>query len=630
MRIRVQSLESDKRDTLEALDRKARDYDSLQEEYTALQSKSIEARREVSSLEIQLQQAQSSQTSAKFKEQNLVQEIELLKKNNEWLDSELSTKVAEFQKFKKEKSIQSAALQRELDDALSSVDMTQRNFDNLKQRFDEVSKKAEDALIKVQDLQNKAVSQEESFRNEMHSQQRLAELFEQSTKSARARVAELERLLEEDHVHESAEIGRARAQAETERAEKESAESRVAQLEVQVERLEADLSAYASGAFITPGSPHGSINGNSTPNRRPGSAMGTPGGMNFASPAAARLQKSGLSITQLYSDYTNMKASFEAEKRRNAKLEQAIEDLMEDLEHKAPEIQDLREEHERLQKSLIEMSMILESASKEQEIADKETRKITSRVKEYERENGVLRQQLRDLSTQIQVLLVEIEHRDSSAEPLSAAQNQVFEKIIRGELSDENETDTDRLISQRLTVFRSVRELQEQNQKLLKATRELGAKMEKDEEERRAEQEGKELKEIIFLKGTIAGLQDDLKAASTRAQSFVRERDMFRRMLQNKDNILPSGDEGKGDAAASDAGRSTAHDVHENLGELLRDLQTQYDHFKTEATENYNTLNAQARKLAQEKSELEVHVRRVDSQLELASGKSILLSGVKP
>ena len=83
LKARVQSLESDKRETLEALERKNKDYDHLQEEYQFVQSKVIESRTEIGRLESQLQQAQSIQTSTKFREQNLQQEIELLKKNNE-------------------------------------------------------------------------------------------------------------------------------------------------------------------------------------------------------------------------------------------------------------------------------------------------------------------------------------------------------------------------------------------------------------------------------------------------------------------------------------------------------------------------------------------------------------------
>lgn len=604
LRVRVQALESDKRDTIEALDRKSNDYDTLQEEFSAAQAKAIDTRREKGLLEAQLQQAQSAQTSAKFREQSLRQELELVVKNNEWLDNELKTKTTEHQRFRKEKAAQVSALQLELDNTLSKVDMTQRNLEGLKQRYEDISKRAEDRLTQIKDLQSKLVSQEENFKNEMSSQVRLAQLFEQSSKSAKVRVAELEHQLDQEQQRESVEIGRLRAELETDRTEREAAEAKVAELEVQVERLEADLASIRECREGYRNSD--SVNGNMTPVRRPTSAMGTLG--STFSPAAGRLQK--ISVTQLYSDYTQMKSNFEAEKRRNGKLEEAINELMEDLEQKAPEVQDLRDEHERLQKDLVEMSILVEDTAKERDRVGRELRKLISEKATYEQESHLRHQQLQDLSNQVQVLLVEIENRDTETEQLTPAQNRLYEQIIRGELA-EGETDTDRLISKRLVVFRSVKELQEQNESLLTAIRELGGRMEREEEERRREVETNNNQEVVDLKAQIVRMGDEMRSLVTKSQSFIRERDMFRRMLQNR-----------GDAPRDDPFRDGARDINgKSISDVIRELQSQYDAFKTEALQNHNTLNEQARRLVHEKTELEVQVGRLNSQLEMAGGE---------
>jgi len=387
LRSRIQSLESDKRETLEALERKNTDYDRLQEEYQSVQSKVIELRTDTGRLETQLQQAHSSQTSIKFREQNLQQEIELLKKNNEWLESELKTKTAEFQKFRKEKAAQISTLQREYEDALSTAEMAKRSVENIKQRYEEVSKKLEDALQKIKDLQEKSVTQEEAFRAEMSSQKRLAQLYEQNAKQHRDRVAQVEQILEEEREKESIGIGEARAEAETERVEKEAAEAKVAELEVQVERLEADLSAYRNGHILPSSTPMRPTNGASTP-QRPGS----PAGMGIFSPATMRLQKSGISMTQLYSDYTAVKAELEAERRRNEKLQGHFDELIQELEIKAPEMQEQRAEHERTQGEIVEMSLMLEEMGRERDKAKKAVQKFEMRIASYERESASYKQ----------------------------------------------------------------------------------------------------------------------------------------------------------------------------------------------------------------------------------------------
>ena len=170
-----------------------------------------------------------------------------------------------------------------------------------------------------------------------------------------------------------------------------------------------------------------------------------------------------------------------------------------------------------------------------------------------------------------------------------------------------------------LTVFRGVRELQDKNEQLLKAIRELSMKMEQEGQNRRNEQLGKEGTEVAQLRGVVARLRDELTALGAKAQSFVRERDMFRRMLQNKGDLPADSSVNDQDMPTSGAG-ATSSQGPENLAELLRELQAQYDQFKTEALENHTTLNDQTRRLAQEKTELEVKARTVASQLELANG----------
>ena len=624
LRVRVQTLESDKRDTIEALDRKSNDYDKLQEEYATAQQKHIQTRREVSSLETKLQHAESAMSTAKFHSQNLEQKLEMVKKNNEWLDNELKMKVGEHQKFRKEKAAQISRLNSELEAAHSKAEMLQRTVDTLKERYDDVSRKAEDRLAKINDLQGAAATQEEGFKTEINSQRRLAELYQKAMNTAKSRLAEVEKIMEQEIQRHNIDVGHANSLFETERADKEDALKRVAELEVQVERLEAEIAAYASGVIAqpTPGSPSGSQNGLSTPVRRGGSMQrGTPGSPMF-SPAVGRLQGK-FSMTQLLDDYNKLKAKFETERRRSEKLEEAMDGIMQDMEDRAPELQELREEHTRMEKDLVEMSKLLEEASRERDAAKREAKKSAGKIADYERESALLRKQLRDLSIQLQVITVEIERRDAGIQALSAHQNRVYEEVINGNLRLSDENDTDALISQRLVVFRNVKELQEQNTSLLSAIRELGTKMEREEQNRLKDKEVSDNEEIQRLHSVVERLQDEIKSIIVKSQTFVRERDMFRRMLQNKGELTNDGQRVGSPAPASEAGSTVFAEMQQNLAEALRSLQSQYDQFKAEAMENNTTINEQNRRLRVERGELEIQVARVNSQLEMASGMLI-------
>ena len=636
LQARVQTLESDKRDTMEALDRKSNDYDQLQEDYTAAQQKVIEGRREISALESRVQQAESAQSTAKFRTQNLEQEIDLLKKNNEWLDSELKTKISEYQKFRKEKAAQVSTLRSELDEALSTVDISQRSLDTYKDRLEEANRKAEDRLAKIKELEGNAAQQEENFRKEVNAQRRLAELYGKQTQTARARVMDLEKVVEQEHERNSVELGQLQAALDTERAENDKSLHKIQELEREVERLEADVSAFASGAqvapheqpedpFVTPrrrvGSPN--VNGTPTPSR-PGSAMGgTPGGTpgGLFTPGSARMQKrvAGMSITQLYSDYTKMKAAFENEKRRNQKLEDSINELIGDMEEQSPAVQEVRNENERLQKELIASSQLLETTSKERDLKVKEAKKVQGQFGDFQREQHLLKQQLRDLSLQVQVLLVEIEQRDAGAEALTAPQNRLYEQIVRGELDNGDNSDTDQLITQRLVVFRTMQELQQQNSQLLGGIRELGQKMEQAEAQQLENSEVRETEEIKRLATVIETLKDDLRGQITKSESLIRERDMFRRMLQSKGDQNGQQQQRQESQAPSETG-SVVAEMQNDLREALRQLQSHFDDYKTESSANQTTLNEQIRKLSSERTELEIQVAKINSQLEMAAG----------
>ncbi len=85
------------------------------------------------------------------------------------------------------------------------------------------------------------------------------------------------------------------------------------------------------------------------------------------------------------------------------------------------------------------------------------------------------------MGRQGQQLLIQIEIRDDDEGPLSSEERYALQKALDGTLEEQYESDTDRLISQRLVVFKNVVYLQKKNQELLKITRQLGREMENNE-----------------------------------------------------------------------------------------------------------------------------------------------------
>lgn len=615
LKSRISSLEASNRDTLALLESKTSAYDKLAEELSTQHKKTIELRRELATAEQNLQGANSSSASSRFREQSLQQELDLTKKNNEWFETELKTKSAEYLKFRKEKSARISELQRENEEVNATIDSLRRSENSLKSRLDETEQRYEESLSSIHQLKEEAIQAAESFRIELDSSNRLAELQGNSAHTAKQRVQECQLALEKAKDDAAEEISRLRVEMETEHSDKEAAERRVAELELALSQLESDGNAGRRSM-----SPAIGLNGGpSTPSR-----AGTPVGA--FSPRTSRT-KGGLSLTQMYSEYDKMRTLLAAEQKTSQELRSTLDEMVQDLESSKPEIDELRADHERLENAVVEMSNILESAGKERDDSTKEARKWQGQVEGLAREGDILRQQLRDLSAQVKVLVLEVA---IMKEGEGAYDREELEKVARNEI-DESTVDlnpTGKFISRHLTPFKDLHELQEQNVTLRRMLRELGDKMEgaeAREQDNIRQQEHEELKELRIRVQTY---RDEIANLVAQTKSYVKERDTFRSMLTRRRQTV-GGDQsvfsqslpfGAVPPGAEDAG---GHGP--DYAELLRKVQAHFDSFREESATDHTALKQQVNELSRKNSELMSEISRSSSQLGAASQRAELL-----
>ena len=624
---RVSTLEAANRDTVSLLDAKSIAYDKLAVELQEAQQKATSLRHDASSLESKFQEAENASMSAKFREQALQQEIDLLKKHNEWYEVELNAKSQEHAKYRKDKAARIAELQRLNEDANNTIDSLKRTEGSLRARIDELMQKADEALLKVQQLQESATNAEESFKVELDGAHRLAELQKQSADTARARLQEVQVSLENTKEDAAAEVGQLQAELETERSDRQTSEQKLSELELQVEKLEA-TAAPIRDFDSTPSTPRAAVNG-SSPGRNNSSSLLTPNMSKV---------KGSLSFTQLYSEYAQTKSELETERRRNQKLSSTIDDMISNLEKRQPEIEELRIDHDRLQEEVAELSNLLEEASQDRQTLLKDARNWEGQVGGLGRENDILRQQLRDLSAQVKILLIEMRAKEEGFEALGSEEQLQLERAARGEIPAEeldDPTDTGRFISQRLTIFRNVVELQEQNVKLLRVTRELGEKMEGEEARMKQSEQAKEREELANLRERVNRHQDEMKSMITQSQSYIRERDMFRRMLAHRGQIPANADltsmfansvSSNGPPATPSRNTTNPSQVEQtphskelaDYSKLLKEMQSHFDAYRNEAATDQKSLKEQLDRVSREKGALQGDMARLNSHLTLA------------
>lgn len=621
---RIEALEASSRDALALVESKSTEKDRLADELSEQHTKWLALRKEVGQLEERNQSLENAASTQKFKEQSLQQEIDLLKRNNEWHSNELQTRGQEHAKFRKERNARISSLQRELEESNATVEALQRTETTLRQRLEDVQAKADEAFARNATLLDDFAKKEQDFRTQIDSTKRLADLQAQNASTHKARLKDVQEQVDQIKDDAADEIGKLQAEIETERSDKEQAEQRVADLELEVERLEQQ--------------PRPSMPG--TPARNGGLEPSTPG--RFGSPAipgsASKIARN-LSHTQLYGQYIETKEALTAEERRCSKLQEALDELIQEFEDRAPELGEMRQEQDRLAAEVLEYSQHLEESDKHREAAVKESQRWQGEATAAAREGGILRQQLRDLSAQIKILMVEAQSKEQGLGEMSTHERIEVERAARGELQDgslDELSSTGRLISERLVIFRDVSDLQSRNEQLLRLTRELGDKMEGEEAREQARQSASDAAEVEELRQQVSRYKDELEATATQISSYVKERDMFRRMLQHRgtlqpdadmqamfgQSIMPSTPQRNGGGMEPPTPRSK--DV-EDLNKILKEQQSFFDQFRTESTTDRRLLKDQVDTLAREKGTLQAEIARAQSHLTLAGERYEML-----
>ena len=579
-------------------------------------------RKQVTELEQSLETERNTVLSAKYREEGQKQTIAQLESNNDWLNNELKTKASEHTRLRKEKNQTISELRRQDEERSSMIQILERTEANLRRTLNEVSEKADERSHRIQTVQEEMVQKEQAFQVELDAVNRLAKLRENSAVTEKERSQDLSDRLEVLKKQASTEIGKLSAELETERTERDAAEAKIAELEAQVEKLEGDLANAHEREFL-PGTPNKMIDGLSgiSPAQDHSTVQAFAPGLSGV--------KGPLTKTQLYSENQQLKKEL-------GSLKGAWDDLLRDLELKEPEIEEIRTENGRLESEIADLSSLIDLVGKERDQAVKAAKKQEGQVEAKFREAEVLRQQLRDLSSQVKMLLMEAHLCDQGQEDLGPEARAQLEGLAYGYAEDEiarGTSDTDKYISANLVTFRNLAELQEQNSKLLKITREIGERMEHEELLRQQTEAARNWEE---LQSKYERCKAEIKSLVIQSQSYIKERDMFRRMLSyrgqppfdsNTQSQFGEAVNGNGNGPSAALQQAKVIDSREtspsskevgDYAKLLKDMQDHFDSYRNEAATDQSTLKAQIDELSRTNSELRGEAIRSNSQVTLA------------
>ncbi|NWI08052.1 TPR protein, partial [Crypturellus soui] len=455
-----EELEAEKRDLVRTSERRSQEVEHLNEDVKRLNEKLTEANTEKVKLQLKLDELQTSDVSVKYREKRLEQEKDLLQNQNTWLNTELKAKTDELLHTAREKGNEILELKCSLENKKEEVSRLEEQVNSLKQSNENLQKRVEDLLSKLKEAKEQQASMEERFHNELNAHIKLSNLYKVSLmisvcyvfanfglpKEKKMRTFFYDEILANKATQEHlAEVEESKAAMEKELKEK------ISKLEKELENANDLLSAT----------------------KRKGAILSEEelAAMSPTAAAVAKVVKPGMKLTELYNAYVETQDQLLLEKLENKRINKYLDEIVQEVEAKAPILKRQREEFERSQKAVASLSAKLEQAMKEIQRLQEDADVANKNASMLERENQRLEIQVKDFSQQIRVLLMEIEE---------ARGNHVIrdEEVTSADISSSSE-----VISRHLVSYRNIEELQQQNQRLLVALRELGEAREKEEQE---------------------------------------------------------------------------------------------------------------------------------------------------
>lgn len=220
-------------------------------------------------------------------------------------------------------------------------------------------------------------------------------------------------------------------------------------------------------------------------------------------------------------------------------------------------------------------------------------------------ENNLLQKQLDDLGRQIQTLLRELTRRDDPTIPSDE------------ELEALPGFDTQTMISNNLVLYRSIDELQGQNQRLLKIVRDLGEKMESEEREYREVMEREQAEAIReaheAMQDLASQLETQKKGSDALIQSYVKERDTLRGLLARSQ---------KGAEVLKTVSlNGTGTPDTSGLAKELAEVQGQFEAYRTETDFDSTRLRNDLSAAQREVNSLGASLAKANAKIEYLSGQ---------
>ncbi|CAL8276864.1 unnamed protein product [Lota lota] len=606
-------IEAERRELARLLEKRTQELDNLTEDVKRLKDRLAESNRVKVEVQLKLDGILSSEASIQTREKRVLQEKELLQQQAERLNSELKTKTEELLSSARERGQETLELRCALDNAKEQVSQLERQLAALREVSDGHHKRAEDLNTKLKQCKEQQCAMEEKYRTELNAHIKLSSLYKGAASDAEDKNQELSRAVEElsKLVKDTGEVNNT---LQKKLSEGEELRTRLQEeLKEKTKKMEKELenasTKAASKQCCVPSLTEEQLNS-----------------MCPSAAAIAEIVKPGMKFFELYNAFTTVQSQLQLEQQESRRISRVLDEIVQEVESKAPVLKRQREEYEAMQRSMASLCNKLELARDEIHSLQKDKEEVKQRCSDLEKEKLRTERQLEDTSTQLCSLLVEKEEQ-------RGVQVTMEEDATSSDISSSSE-----VISPRQISFSSVKELQMQNQTLLGQLRGL-------EEERDRQHIQITSTRVCDLEVRVEQLQKEVELLREQrnqqkqlADSSSRQRDMYRILLtQNTGYSLPPhGTEASPQPAVPrtpiPASRSTPQRaaVTESAQiaqakAALKQLNDAYSLYKKEKAENDRMLSETTERLQKEVMELRAGKAKMAACIEFSNKRYDML-----
>lgn len=250
------------------------------------------------------------------------QQLQLAQAEVERVNTELTSKAEEFTKYRKSKQAELATLQSNYDSVCQNHDSAQASLKALQSSHSTQTRQLTQALTKVHDVSAQLAEQEAVFNNEANGLRRLVSVLETREKQAKEIVESIEK--EWAEVNEKTEKQEADFKAELDREKRGRAEA-----EKKVDHLQTVVEKMGLGELPP------------LPSRLPGTPMrggdSSIDGMMGLSPTvaiASRVQRSGKTFTEVYTDYIKLQEEYETKCQEYEHMDRTLTSVLRQIEER--------------------------------------------------------------------------------------------------------------------------------------------------------------------------------------------------------------------------------------------------------------------------------------------------------